>query len=137
MSFLNLTHNKQHFESKPSLHLKDNFMTFLEQEKCNVKPAPDAGLPSKEKSNVGARDTCRSWNFNSMTERNRDYQRFHERKHPVLLNASSNASPASSKKQFTCNFVVNNKNCGMKFTTYYQLDKHKTTMYHKKSSDKQ
>ena len=97
LEFMN-AHNKLHFESRPSLHLKDNFMTFLEQEQYNIRPSLDAGLPSKEKSNVGACDTCRSWNFNSKTECDRHYQMFHERKHPVLPNAkNSNASPASSK----------------------------------------
>ena len=57
LEFMNAL-NKLRFEFRPSLHLKDNFMTFFEQDKCNVKPALDAGLQSKEKSNVGACDTC-------------------------------------------------------------------------------
>ena len=48
-----------HFETTPS-NKKEHFMTFLDQEKNNVKPTPDVGLSSKEENNVGSCSVCPS-----------------------------------------------------------------------------
>ena len=104
-------------------------MTFLEQDKTKIKPTPDAGLPSK-KDNTVACNIWPSWNFNSKTERERHYAFFHSRKQLTL---SDKSVSTASKKEFTCNFLVNGKKCGLNFTSYRQLDKHKTAMLHKKA----
>ena len=63
VEFMN-AHHDLHFEAKPT-DKDDHFMTFLEQEKMNVKPIPNLGLPSRAGYSVGSCTVCPSWNFNS------------------------------------------------------------------------
>ena len=73
-------HKNKHFESRPCLERKGHFMTFLEQEHCDVEITPNAELPSKLETDLGSCDICPSWAFNSKMEHDRHYSFFHEKK---------------------------------------------------------
>ena len=101
-------------------------MTYLEQEKSRVKPGSDADLPSR-KDDIGASIICPLWNFNRKTEKGKHYTFFHPRTQRTDQPAST------SSEKLRCNFEVNRKKCGLNFTSYRQLDKHK--MKHKKAKN--
>ena len=139
MGFLD-KHGKRHPEVLISED-PSHYMTYLQQSALEGElQTPDAGLPSSERKDQGRCETCKSWSFNSKTEKERHQKVFHHgrtTKSKQVTNGARTTAEAHGKpeKTHTCKHKVDGKECGLHFTSYHQLCMHKNLVGHKRKSN--
>ena len=135
---------KKHRNRHPEVVISDypsHYMTYLQQSALEGElQTPGAGLPSSERKDQGQCETCKSWSFNSKTEKERHQKAFHHGRTTKSKQVTNRArtiaeAPGKPKKMHTCKHKVDSKECGLQFSSYHQLCMHKNLVGHKQKSN--
>ena len=121
------------FSPVASTRFEGHYCTFMEMCDKNPEELPigDTGMPSAANSSLGKCPCCPYFTFLSKTEKERHMKVFH----PAIK-----LKPVKTLKvggSFTCNYkVAGTTTCGLCFTTYYQLMKHRKLVGHQLQRNK-